>query len=64
MEKNHIQQRDQTFTRRRSAEDSDAELFDRLTPAEMLDLYHNDHDQWERIMKAKEDQGMQRLLAW
>ena len=50
--------------KKKQQEDSDAELFDRLAPAELLDLFYNDNDQWTRIMKVKEDQGTRRLLGW
>lgn len=46
-----------------NAEDGDAELFDRLSPAEILDLYHNHRDRWQQIMDARGRQGMRKLLG-
>jgi len=44
------------------AEDENAQLFDRLSPAELTNLYLNDRRKWESIMAAKEQAGMRRLF--
>jgi hypothetical protein len=45
-------------------EDEAAQLFDRLTPAEKLDLYTNNKEEWKRILDAKEAAGARRLMKW
>lgn len=45
-------------------EDEGALLFDRLTPAEKLDLYQNNKEEWMRILAAKEAAGARKLLRF
>ena len=39
-------------------------LFDRLTPAERLELYQTNPEQWQKLLEAKEAAGMRKLLSW
>ena len=50
------------FERKRQ-EDEDAELFDKLSPADLTELYENDREQWQRIMDAREAVGTRRLMG-
>jgi hypothetical protein len=43
-------------------EDERVRLWDRMTPPERLDLYHNNRGEWERILAAKEADGARKLL--
>jgi hypothetical protein len=45
-------------------EDEGALMFDRLTPAEKVDLYTNNHAEWKRILDAKEAAGARKLMKW
>ena len=51
-----------TPTAQMVAERSDADLFDHLTPAELTHLYRTDREQWQRIMRAKGQDGVRKLL--
>ncbi len=44
-------------------QDDLAGLYDKLTPAQLLDLYHNDHDKWNQIMSAVESVGSRKLFS-
>ncbi len=44
-------------------QDELAGLYDKLTPAQLLDLYHNDHDKWEQILEAVESVGSRKLFG-
>ena len=44
-------------------EEESATLFDRLTPAELTDLYLNDRERWKEIMRAKKQSGLRRLFG-
>lgn len=43
------------------SEDADATLWERLTPAERLELYNSKPEEFQRILKAKEDAGYRAL---
>jgi hypothetical protein len=45
-------------------EDEGAQMFDRLTPVEMLDLYNNNREEWKRVLAAKEAAGARKLLRF
>ena len=38
-------------------------LFDRLTPAERLELYQTNPEQWQKLLEAKEAAGMRKLFS-
>ena len=44
-------------------EDAESLLYDRLTPAELVDLYENDRSRWKEIMRAKERVGLRKLFG-
>lgn len=44
-------------------EDEDATLFERLTPAERIQLRRENPDEWQRIVDAYGQHGMRRLLG-
>ena len=44
-------------------QDDLAGLYDKLTPAQLLDLYNNDHDKWEQILEAVETVGSRKLFG-
>ena len=44
-------------------ERKDAELFDNLSPGQLTELYVKDRPRWEAIMKAKERQGLRKLMG-
>ena len=43
-------------------EDTNADLFNRLSPAELTNLYLNDRPRWEQVIEAKERAGIRKLL--
>ena len=45
-----------------SREEEAAQLYDRLTPREMVDLYANNRGEWDRVMAAKEAAGVRKLF--
>ena len=50
------------LVKKHRAEDQAVELFDRMTPSEMLDLYYSDRDRWRQVMEAKRQAGMRQLF--
>jgi len=44
--------------------DEDVDLWDRMTPAERTELYQNDKEEWKRILEAKREAGMRKLLRY
>ena len=43
--------------------DSDARLFDSLTPQEKYDLYTNHRECWQELIAAKQEEGVRLLLG-
>jgi hypothetical protein len=52
-----------TLAAKHREQDEAETLFERSTPAERLQLYHDDHDAWQRMMDAHEAAGLRRLFG-
>jgi hypothetical protein len=48
---------------RHRQEDEDVVMWDRLSPAEVHDLYANDKEKWDRLREAKQQAGLRALFA-
>jgi hypothetical protein len=44
-------------------EDRDAATFDKLSPRELMELYTNSREEWQRLLDAKERVGLRKLMA-
>jgi phage I-like protein len=44
-------------------EDEMATLYDRMSSAELHDLYTNNRDEWHRVMDAKYNHGLRKLMG-
>ncbi len=44
-------------------QDEEATLFERSTPAERLELYQTNREQWQAMLDAHEEAGMRKLLG-
>jgi hypothetical protein len=44
-----------------TAEAEAKSLFDRMTPAELMELYQTDHEKWEKVMESVESAGLRKL---
>jgi hypothetical protein len=53
----------QTISDRIAQEEKDAETFDKLAPGELVHLYQTDREQWQRLLDAKERQGLRKLMG-
>jgi len=42
--------------------DQDAALWDKMTPAEKMEMYTNDRERWTQIREAYEAKGVQKLF--
>ena len=43
--------------------DETAAPFEKLTPSQMITLYHDDHGKWQEIMDAVESVGSRKLFG-
>jgi hypothetical protein len=48
---------------RHRREDEDVVLWDRLSAAEVHDLYANDKEKWDRLREAKQQAGLRKLFG-
>jgi hypothetical protein len=53
----------QSVTARVEQEEREAAAFDKMTPSELLQLYQTDKEQWQRLLDAKERQGLRKLMG-
>lgn len=51
-----------TLRTRQRVEDEEAQLFDKLSPAEKLRLYKEEPATWKRLCDAKEREGVRKLF--
>lgn len=45
------------------SEDEAESLYDRMTPAEVMELYQTDREKWQEMMDAKEQAGLRKLFG-